>query len=101
MFSLTSPSQLPQTPNLRVSLGHFSGFSGAGAGDGGVGVGFFRVGAGVGVFGVHGPQEETQVKKRMLRRTRSGRRKEEEEEEVLIEAMFLGGHGKVKRDTVL
>lgn len=58
MFSVTSPSQLPQTPNFSVSLGHFPSFSGAG-------------GKGDGTFGEHGRlQVETQEKKMMLSRTK-------------------------------
>lgn len=70
--SCTIPSQSPQTPNLRVSLGHFSGVGGNGAGfgvGGGQGAGF-GVGGGTGTgFGGHGPLvDETQVKNAILSR---------------------------------
>lgn len=52
-ISVTNPSQLPQTPNLRVSFGHLAGFSGVKGG----------------LFGVHGMlQDETMVKNMTLSR---------------------------------
>lgn len=55
-ISVTNPSQLPQTPNLRVSFGHLAGFFGA-------------EGVKGGLFGVHGTLlDETVVKNMMLSR---------------------------------
>lgn len=51
--SWTSPSQSPQTPNLRVSFGHLAGFTGVVEGGKGAGSGVVEGGEGAG-FGVEG-----------------------------------------------
>ncbi|KAL6552700.1 hypothetical protein OROHE_008064 [Orobanche hederae] len=74
--SCTIPSQSPHTPNLSVSLGHFTGVeggTGAGFGVGGGHGAGFGVGGGTGTgSGGHGALvDETQVKNAMLSRIRA------------------------------